>query len=31
MMENNSADLSKIKVPHFVGVGCGDSNVYALT
>lgn len=30
-MENKSADLSKIKVPHFVGVGCKENLVYALT
>jgi len=30
-MENKSADLSKIKVPIFVGVGCWDQCVYALT
>jgi len=31
VMENKSADLGKIKVPQFVGIGCRDSNVYALT
>lgn len=30
-MENKSADLSKIKVPHFVGIGCKENLVYALT
>lgn len=31
IMESKSADLTKIKVPNFVGVGCKDSNVYTLT
>lgn len=30
-MESKSADLSKIKVPLFVGVGCQDKLIYALT
>lgn len=30
-MESKSADLSKIKVPIFVGVGCKENQVYALT
>jgi WD40 repeat protein len=31
VMENKSADLTKIKVRNFVGVVCKDENVYALT
>lgn len=30
-MENKAADLSKIKIPIFVGLGCWGGFVYALT